>query len=440
VDYERGLNKAVNKLRDALQDSADSPRFVETIPRRGYRFIAPLEGGSAFTMPSGSPVVVKSGKRRKTWLAMGVSVVLVLMAAVGYGVYYFLSHKGAVPYENFTISQITNTGKAMAAAISPDGKFLLSVVDDHGKQSLWLRNILTNSDAQVIPSEDARYLDPAFSPDGNYIYFRKDVSYIEAIDMLRSPVLGGSPQVIVHDVDTAFTFSPEGKRMAYVRNNPEMGKFQVLMANAEGTDERMLSGGLSSAIPNAIAWSPDGKQIASAIPGLGDALGTIQLQDVVSAKTQTLGRFNEEFVDLAWLPDGRGILATYRSPAVQGSQVGFISHPGGQFRTVTKDTNSYRTLTLSADGKTLVTVQQKSSQTLYLMPAAGFAGQPPNPAPAQNKDSFHFAWASNGDLYFDGVLRISADGSSTTRLLRNPTGRIMGLVSCAAEIRSTPSK
>jgi len=433
VDYERGLNKAVNKLRDALHDSADSPRFVETIPRRGYRFIAPLEGGSAITMASDSPVAVKAGRQHKIWLAMGVALMFLLMAAVGYSVYSFLSHKGAVPYENFAISQITNTGKTMAAAISPDGKFLLSVMDDHGKQSLWLRNISTNSDAQVIPSEDARYLDPAFSPDGNYIYFRKDVSYIEAIDMLRAPVLGGSPQVIVHDVDTAFTFSPAGMRMAYVRNNPEIGKFQVLMANAEGTDEKMLSGGLSSAIPNAIAWSPDGNQIASAIPGLGDALGTIQLQDVISAKTQTLGRFNEEFGDLTWLPDGRGLLATYRSPAVRGSQVGFISYPGGQFRTVTKDTNSYQTLTLSADGKTLVTVQQKSSQTLYLMPAAGFTGQPPHPAPAQNKDSFYFGWASNGDLYFDNdVLRISADGSKTTRLLRNPTGQITGLVSCAA--------
>ena len=432
VDYERGLNKAVNKLRDVLHDSADSPRFVETIPRRGYRFIAPLEGGSAITtMASGSPVIVKTEKQHKVWLAMGVAVMLLLMVAVGYSVYSFLSHKGAAPYENFTISQITNTGKAVAAAISPDGKFLLSVVDDHGKQSLWLRNISTESDAQVILLADARYLDPAFSPDGNYIYFRKDVSFIEAIDILRSPVLGGSPQVIVHDVDTAFTFSPEGKRMAYVRDNNPVGKFQVLMANADGADEKMLSGGLSSAVPHAIAWSPDGKQIASAIPGLGDALGTIQLQDVVSAKTQTLGRFKEEFVDLAWLPDGRGLLAIYGSPAVRGRQVGFISYPGGQFRAVTKDTNSYKTLTLSADGKTLVTVQQRSSQTLYLMPAAGFAGQPPNPAPAQSKGSFNFGWASNGDIYFDGLLRISADGSKTTRLLSNLTGQITSPVNCA---------
>ena len=360
------------------------------------------------------------------------------MAAVGYGIYFFFSHTGAAPYENFTILQITNTGKVMAAAISPDGKFLLSVVDDHGKQSLWLRNISTNSYAQVIPPEDAQYVDAAFSPDGNYIYFRKYVSPIGVTVMLRSPVLGGSPQVVVRDVDTAFTFSPEGKRVAYVREKPGVRKFQVLTANADGTDEKMLSDGLITALPSAIAWSPDGKQIASAIPDSGDALGTIQLQDVVSTKTQTLGRFNEKFVDLAWLPDGRGLLATYVGPyggSVQRSQVGFISYPGGQFSTVTKDTNSYQTLTLSADGKTLVTVQQRISQTLYLMPAAGFAGQPPNPAPAQNKDSSSFGWASNGDLYFAGALRISADGRNTTRLLSNPMGQIGRLVSCGADGR-----
>jgi TolB-like protein/Tfp pilus assembly protein PilF len=107
VDYERGLNKAVNKLRDVLHDSADSPRFVETIPRRGYRFIAPLEGGSALTMASGSPVIVKAERQHKIWLAMGVAVTLVLIAAVGYGVYTQQTapriHSLAVlPFENLS--------------------------------------------------------------------------------------------------------------------------------------------------------------------------------------------------------------------------------------------------------------------------------------------------------------------------------------------------
>ena len=79
VDYERGLNKAVNKLRDVLRDSADSPRFVETIPRRGYRFIAPLEGGSALITALGSPVLAEEGSRH--WRAMLVAILLLLLVA-----------------------------------------------------------------------------------------------------------------------------------------------------------------------------------------------------------------------------------------------------------------------------------------------------------------------------------------------------------------------
>ena len=66
VDYERGLNKAVNKLRDVLRDSADSPRFVETIPRRGYRFIAPLEGNRAPINGSSGTVVCRNRNAAQT--------------------------------------------------------------------------------------------------------------------------------------------------------------------------------------------------------------------------------------------------------------------------------------------------------------------------------------------------------------------------------------
>jgi serine/threonine protein kinase len=378
----------------------------------------------------------RAASRRKLGLPALV-IILALIAAAGYGVYSFLSRKPAVPFENFTISQITNTGKSVAVAISPDGKFLLNVVDDNGKQSLWLYNIQTKSDAQVIAPADSLYRSPAFSPDGNYIYFRRVEDYMRRVlYLLRVPVLGGTPQVVVRDVDSAITFSPEGKRLAYVReNDPEVGKFQVLMANADGTDEKMLAGGLLYASRFAVAWSPNGKQIASAIPGLNDATSAIQLEDVASVKTRTLGRFNKPMFYLAWLPDGRGLLATYGSYARGfGTQVGFISNPGGLFRPVTKDTNSYATLTLSADGKTLATVQRRISQTLYLMPAAGFAGNPPNPAPAQNRGSFFFGWAINGDLYFDGndgLLRVSADGRNKTRLLNDPTGYISQPTNCS---------
>ena len=71
------------------------------------------------------------------------------------------------------MTQITNTGKAEDAAISPDGKYVLNVQNDNGLRSLWLRNVPTGSDAQIVPPAAAVYHALAFSPDGNYVYFRK---------------------------------------------------------------------------------------------------------------------------------------------------------------------------------------------------------------------------------------------------------------------------
>jgi Tol biopolymer transport system component len=92
---------------------------------------------------------------------------------VGFGAYAVLSYKTVTPFQDFTITQVTNNGNTVAAAISPDGKFLLSVLDEKGKQSLWLRNVPTNSDTQVLAPTNASYADLIFSPDGNYIFFRK---------------------------------------------------------------------------------------------------------------------------------------------------------------------------------------------------------------------------------------------------------------------------
>src|SRR5271165_4846306 len=133
---------------------------------------------------------------------------------------------------------------------------------------------------------------------------------------------------------------------------------------------------------------------------------------------------------IVWMPDSSGLVVVYQRGIgfVVRSQLGFISNPAGKFHTITNDTNSYQTLTLSADGKTLATVQQKNTQTLYLMPATGFVANPPSPAPAQSKNASMFGWATDGDLYFgddSNLLRMSPDGSNKTTLFSEPSSKII---------------
>ncbi len=452
-ELERIIQKALEKdQRLRYQHASDLRADLQRLKRDTdsgrtaagqSRLDASASAGTARTdssalRASDSSVVVEAAKQHKLGLAAIAIIVLVLIAAAGYGLYSFLSGKAHRPFENFTITQVTNNGKTIAAAISPDAKYLLSVLDDNGKQSLWLRHVPTNSDTQVIAPADAIYQNLTFSPNGDYIYFLRAADKVgESHNLLRAPVLGGTPQVIVQDIDTRVSFAPDGQRFAFIRGMyPDAGTFELLTASADGTNELKFADGPVSVLPSTVAWSPDGKQIASAMSGTDGALGVIQIQDVPSGKVKTLSRFNSLQVnDLAWLPDARGLIATYQQNAsfFARSQIAFVSEPAGQLRPITRDTNNYQTLTLSADGRTLATVQQRLTQTFYVLPAAGFTGDAPNPAPAQVQQAFFFDWVGDGTLYFDNVeslLRMSADGADKTTLLSDAAAQIVQPTSC----------
>jgi eukaryotic-like serine/threonine-protein kinase len=399
---------------------------------------AATSGTASPITQSSSSVMVAAAKKHKFGLSAVAVVVLLVVAAAAYGIYALLSRSGPAPFENFTMTQATDNGKTVAAAISPDGKYLLSVLDDKGKQSLWLRNVATNSDTQVIPPSDAFYSTPKFSPDGNFIYFRQATDSAHGgSDLYRSPVLGGTPQIVARNIDTGITFSPDGKRLAFYRGNtPAPGRFQVLTVDAEGGDEKVITSGPISETPQSFAWSTDSNELASVVTNQADSLSAIQLENLSTGKLQVVARFkNWVFEDLIWMPDGRGFLATYQvklSPIAR-NQIAFISNPGGKIRAVTKDTNNYQTPTLSADGKTLAAIQEKITRTLYFLPAEGFSGNPPSPAAAQNKNAYIFGWATDGQIYFDdqsNLLRVSADGGGKTTLLSDAAAQIAAPAAC----------
>jgi len=384
-----------------------------------------------------SSSVVEAAKSHKLGLTAGIVIALIVLAAAAYGVYSLLAGSSAPPFQNFAMSQITNNGKSARAAISPDGKYILSELDDAGKASLWLRNVPTNSDTQVIAPADTIYTDLDFSPDGNYIYFIKAEAAIQSVrDLYRAPVLGGAPQLIIRDIDSVISFSPDGKRFAFMRDNdPEIGKFQLRTANADGSDEKMLASGPMTEASRFVSWFPKGNQVAEVQYQLQGQLSSIRLFDVGSDQSKAFASFADKLLDrIIWLANGKGLLAIYQDPSTHYSrnQIGFISFPGGQFHAVTKDTNNYRSLTLSADAKTLATVQQRTLRSFYVFPATGTGTNPPAPALPSEKDIGGFAWAETGGFYLAGLndlVRVSLDGSNKTVLLSNVG--IFGLNSCA---------
>jgi eukaryotic-like serine/threonine-protein kinase len=431
-----------------MPETAQSPAqqgVTSQTPMAGTGAAAQSSAELASTPQSSAPRVTASGssvsavaREHKFGLAAVVVVGLVLLAAGGFGVYSLLSRSVPTPFQDFVITQITNTGQAQQAAISPDGKYVLNIQNDNGKPSLWLRNIPTGSDTQILSPTAAVYRSLTFSPDGNYIYFCKaGISTQSEWDLYRTPVLGGTPQLILRDLDTGIAFSPDGHRIAYARaNDPEVGKYRLLTANWDGSDETILQIALNGAdvLPHFLTWSPDGKRITYSLFALGDVLGTIKSFDVAGKQVEPFASFKNELVfDVVWLPGGQWLLARYqqKGPSYLRSQIGLISHAGGQIQPVTRDTNSYDTLTVSADGKTAATVQVRTTSSLSLITNA--SSQANIPARALAQDVKSVAWTADGKLFVSdgkGVQRMNLDGEQRSTILNDPDSWITDMARC----------
>jgi serine/threonine protein kinase len=395
------------------------------------------------THASGSSQVVAAARQHKFSFSAIAFLILLVLGAAGYGVYSFLNRSQPAPFSNFVVTQVTNTGKTQQTAISPDGRFLLSVQKDNGQESLWLRNIATASDTQVVSSRGQKFTSPVFSPDGNYIYFRETAPGMSGLFILhRAPVLGGKPEMVAKDVDSNATFSPDGKNIVFIRvNDPDIGKWRLIETNADGSNERVLDIAPERISQKSVAWSPDGRRVAVAIADVGSSIaGSISMFDFASSQLRPFVELHDKApTQLAWSPDGRWLLATYGGRGESFSlqdQIGIFSYPSGKFHTVTNDTNNHATLTISSDGHTLATVQNQVTSEIQLLPASGTGPASLVPGlPAQGFISA-FDWLGNDELVVSKglrLLRMRTDGSSSSSILNDPGGFIGSVDTCGGK-------
>jgi eukaryotic-like serine/threonine-protein kinase len=372
---------------------------------------------------SSSAAVVAAASRHKLGTGFTALLGLVILFAAGYGVYSLISRNHARPFENFSVTKVTETGDAVYVAISPDGKYILSLVrakSDKGLASLWLRNVPTNSMTQVQPPADVWYGQNglSFSPDGNYLYFIRSDPGTPALKFLyRAPLLGGTPEKLAADVDSGVTFSPDGRKLAFLRyDNPEPGKYQLIVRSVDSGEETVLAGGPSSQALFDPAWSPDGKTILCVVNRPGDADTGLT---AVDAKTGQQHLFLSSAGSLAspvWMPDGHGLLLLINDSASDFTrrQIVFASYPEGKLSPVTRDTNSYSVLGIASSGQVVATVLGEPHWNLSVMSAASGGGDARQIGPA-NTDT-NFTWTSDGRLVYDkdGALRwINPDSGAT---------------------------
>jgi len=431
AELERILNKALEKDRDVryqvaaelradlkrLQRELDSGKVIaaSSASARAATTQTPPAGASSVPAPapSSSSVLITAASKHKLGTGVTIGVIAILLAAAIFGGYTLVLKTRHVPFERFSIENLTNNGHVSVAAISPDGKYLLHVMEENGLQSLWLRHIPTASNTQVVAPAAARYYGLTFSPNGNYIYFvRRDEEEHTIASLYRAPMLGGNPQVLIRDVDSPATFSPDGQRLAYLRERHDSPFWDLLVAHEDGSPDRALFTGVSilsdSFTP---AWSPDGKTIVIPVTQpTSDTFTGLMVVDAASGKQQTIPVKDAPlFLAPTWTPDSSGLILS--SLALQNGllnrQLMFLSYPPGQMRELTADTNNYGSPSMATDGRSLVTTQGQFKFEVSLAPAQSPDALRPVTL-SSHLPIWRWSWTPDGRLVFPqgGDIRI----------------------------------
>jgi serine/threonine protein kinase/Tol biopolymer transport system component len=407
-------------------------------PSRRYQAAADLrndleelkqELDSGVTTLSGAAPAPARRASAVRWLGM-LALAAAALVAIVFAVNKWLAGRSAadpVPsLETAQMTRLTSSGNAFLAALSPDGRYVAHVKNEGTQPSLWLRQTATVSDVRIVPPAQMRYDGVAFSPDGNYVYYSSYEPTGGVGTVFRVPALGGTPQRVIEDVDSRVAFSPDGQRFTFVRGAPAQQTSHLMIANADGTDVKTLAtqGGQEQFAPSGASWSPDGRTIV--VPGQsleGGPHGLIFAVDLASGRITELPGIWSLVGDLAWLPDGRSILAVASEYGILQPQLWQVQYPSGEARRVTSDLNTYATASLSLDAKSIVTVQAETISNLWVTKGDG-SGTPVQITKGRNRPGvFGLDWTPDGRIVFASpttgnpqIFIIDADGRNERQL------------------------
>jgi Tol biopolymer transport system component len=271
--------------------------------------------------------------------------------------------------ESARISRVTANGKVIQAVISPDAKFTAYVTSDQGQQTLIVQDVASGQTLTLIPARPTAYWGMTFTPDGSAIYFGTKDKLLPAGAIYQISTLGGQPRKIIEGIDSQPAFSPDGKQMAFLRAGfPTRDESAVLIANSDGTGVHTLT---SVHAPDLFApiffagasWSPDGTMIATSVISVDrqarQTSARIVTIDVATGSVKTIVDHGFAIVaQVAWMPDQKGMVAIALASSSSGrnAQVWYVPYPTGEPQRITRDLLDYRIVSLSADGKSLLTV------------------------------------------------------------------------------------
>ena len=393
VDFDHSLNTAIKRLRDVLGDSADNPVFIETLSRRGYRFMAPLEqlengerNGNGFGAKNGHGLNGNgngngaagflgrvAGGATGRWSARivwwGIAGLLMTAGAVSAG--WHAGHRSVRPVQAREIRLTTNSPDAPVegGAISPDGQMLIYA----DKLGVHVKDTTSGEIHQVALPPDFKVTWASWYPDQSHILASAVASAKERSALWKISLLGGAPQKLVDDGELA-RVSPDGKRVAFLRG--EYPRREIWTMNVDGSEvhKEVDASGSIYGVP---VWSPDSKILAFVcviyFPNWNDEDVQIETHVIGSGENRIVLKDRQLNSGLAWLADGRLVFSLTEPPPSQGdtnvwampldAKSGLAS---GERARITNGPDHKPVMDASADGKKILFLRTNIQPAVYV--------------------------------------------------------------------------
>lgn len=446
---ESNLSQNIYSIRQIF---GKEKRFIETVPRKGYRFVAPVnirqidQAESEHTVPEKRDeplhdtealstddrnIVSKNrrilAKKAARFAALGMAVLAILIVA-GYSLRK-ARETGGPPSGQIVLKSLTDTGTAISPTISPDGRFVAYIDRRTEKGGVRLMDVGAGNDVAVDIGGGLVPGVVRFSHDGKDLFFRIRGLWRTGRAVHRVSYFGGDPTLVAQNVWGNFSVSPDGKHLAYFRADAAANREMLLIRNLATDEEKIL---VEVREPKqffmmvAPEWSPDGKAIAFLDSTGSESRSEINIAEVETGKTSTIRTELNKLFHMAWGPDGKTIFALSKEPE-KGRQLWRVSIPSGTVTKVTNDLNLYNGLSISADGRHLVTEKSDTTANVWLYRNADInAGKPLTSGTYGHFAMADLDFATEDRIVYDkreeverDLWTVSISGDSHVRLTHN---------------------
>jgi Tol biopolymer transport system component/DNA-binding winged helix-turn-helix (wHTH) protein len=448
VDVMSGINTAVNRLRAQLGDDPASPKFIETVIGAGYRFVAGVveiaaperlepearpepqtvvQGESSSSQAPPQPaaeITAPNPIRSRVHIVFGVAVALAIAAPILFYALRVAAPSPVLQTANLDMSRVTGSGDVRFANISPDGKYVAYVRETRGRQGIWLKQLATGRLLELASIGEYECPGLAFSSDGSYVYFVRQKPLEPSGELDQVPFLGGTPVKVLDGISGAPAISPDGRKVAFVRSTLKThGEDSLMTASVDGSGERILVSYKAPGIHmNRVTWTGDGSTLVyplqaqlMAIPAQG---GTARV--LTSGQSETWISID----DLRSLPPGNDLIVVGQLSATARPQIFEFSLDGSGIRTITHDLSHYTQVRSTADGKTLVAIQDVVVSTIQTVVPGRESEARSLISENESRDGVEgLAWTPSGDIVYHSesnqrreLIEIGPDGSNPRHL------------------------